>query len=45
MSLNLRLGQEKGNRSAAREFGISEKLVHNWKKKKAELEKLPRVGH
>ena len=27
-----------------REFGISEKLVHDWKKKKAELEKLPRGG-
>ena len=38
----IKLGQEKSNRSAAKEFGISEELVRGWKKMKSELEKLPR---
>ena len=31
-----------GNRAAGREYSVNEKLVRDWRKKKAELEALPR---
>ena len=30
-----------GNRAAGREYSVNEKLVRDWRKKKAELEALP----
>ena len=30
-----------GNRCAGREFDVCEKLIRNWRKKKAELQSLP----
>ena len=38
------LAEKSGNRSAAREHGINEKLIRDWRKKKAELEVLPRTA-
>ena len=38
------LAIKNGNRSAGREYGVSEKLVRDWRKKKTELAKLPRAG-
>ena len=35
------LAIKNGNRSAGREYGVSEKLVRDWRKKKTELAKLP----
>ena len=32
-----------GNRVAGREYSVNEKLVRDWRKKKAELEALPRA--
>ena len=34
--------EECGNRAAGREHSVSEKLVRDWRKKKAELKALPR---
>ena len=34
--------EQSGNRSAGHEHNISEKLVRDWRKKKAELKALPR---
>ena len=35
--------EQSGNRSAGREHNVSEKLVRDWRKKKAELKALPRT--
>ena len=34
------LAIKNGNRSAGRKYGVNEKLVHDWRKRKTELEKL-----
>ena len=35
------LAMKNGNRSAGREYGVNEKLVRDWRKRKTKLEKLP----
>ena len=37
--------EEFGNRSAEREYGVSEKVVRDWRKKKDDLNDMPDLEH